>query len=164
MILEKMWFFQIKIYMRLPCAYDPVNKILYASHVWRNGSHNYSHLYAFDMTNGFENMVAVDKGSMYWRKIEGLLYKDGFLYGASDRDNKLFKILQDENGNIIGDGRGEDVPGWDSSMSSDIEGLANTFLTTDCSSPTPADFGDSGRFNVQEVNTTKSASGIENPN
>jgi hypothetical protein len=145
-------------------AYDPVNKILYASHVWRNGSHNYSHLYAFDMTNGFENMVAVDKGSMYWRKIEGLLYKDGFLYGASDRDNKLFKILQDENGNIIGDGRGEDVPGWDSSMSSDIEGLANTFLTTDCSSPTPADFGDSGRFNVQEVNTTKSASGIENPN
>ncbi len=29
---------------------------------------------------------------------------------------------------------------------------------------TPADFGDHGRFNVQEVNEIKSASGIENPN
>ncbi len=140
-------------------AYDPVNKILYASHVWRTYQNSYSHLYAFDLSNGFENMVAVDLGAMYWEKVEGLLYRNGELYGASDHDNKLFKILLDANGYILGDGKGEDVPGWDSSMSSDIEGLANAFLTQDCPEsevPSVAPvFGESGRFNVHEVNEIK---------
>lgn len=136
-------------------AYDPVNKILYASHLWDSDMKGGSHLLAFDLSNGFDNMVAVDKGTMYWEKIEGLIFKNGSLYAASDHDDKLFKIIQDGNGNIVGEGKGEEVIGWYSTMSSDIEGMASAFLTNsdDCPQKKPSliplNFGSQGRFNVR---------------
>ena len=143
-------------------AYDPVNKILYATHVWHKYKHNKTHLLAFDLSNGFKNMVAIDKGTIFWEKIEGLLFKNGVLYGSAGHEDVIFEIIQDDNGNIVGDGKGNLFPGWDGDQAADLEGLANAFLNTNCTepppiaaAPPPLDFGTEGRFNIRELNTHK---------